>query len=136
MRKGLAFLFLVALLLQGPTMGEAANWVKINETETNSLKKAWYIDTESIQINKSETREVWMKTTFDPPDPSTDHLGQKVYMRQALSFLVLKPEKYIRTQELVEYYTNGKSSSFTLKGDFTKIAPDTVGEVVWNFLFK
>ncbi len=77
-----------------------------------------------------------MKTTFDPPDPSTDHLGQKAYMRQALSFLVLKPEKYIRTQELVEYYTNGKSSSFSLKGDFTKIAPDTVGEVIWNFLFK
>lgn len=119
-----------------PMISEAATWVKINEVETTSLKKVWYIDTDSIQINKSGTREVWMKTTFYPPDPTTDHSGKKVQKDSALSFLLFNSEKYFCTQEMVEYYTNGSSSSFSFKCDLKKVVPDTVGEAVWKFLYK
>lgn len=136
MRKGLTFLFLVALLLQGPTMGEAANWVKVGESASNSPKIMRYIDADSVQTTKSGAREAWEKTTYDPPDPRTDSTGKKVYAGNVLSFTVYTNDKYYCSQEIVEYYTNGSSASYSFKCELKKIPPDTIGEAIWKFLFK
>jgi len=135
-RKGLFCIFLLMLLLQNPLTGKAANWVNIAESTSGSSKITRYVDADSIQTTKVGTREVWLKTTFDPPDITTDHLGQKAQRESALSFLTFTSEKYLCVRKLVEYYTDGKSSSVSSVCEFTKVVPDTVGEAVWEYLFK
>ena len=136
MKNGLAFLFLMVFILQVPTMGEAANWVKVAESESTSPKMIRYVDTESIVITKSGGREVWTKSVFDPPKDTTDNYGQKVNLDNTLSFILYTVEKYYCTKEIVEYYTNGKSSSYSYPCDLKKIPPETIGEAVWKFLYK
>lgn len=136
MRKGLAFLFLVAFLLQISVVVEAANWVKLTESKKDSAKIIWYIDKGSIQTNASGAREVWMKTIFDPPSQTTDASGKKVYRNASLDFLMVTPDKSYCVKEVVSYYTNGKNSTASSKCELSKIPPESLGELIWEFLFK
>ncbi len=136
MRKGLVLLFLVALLLQISVVGEAANWVKVTESEGDSSKVIRYVDTESIVVTKSGGREVWTKSVFNPPKDTTDNLGQKVRLDNTLSFMLYTVEKYYCTKEIVAYYANGNSASYSYQCELKKIPPETISEGVWKFLFK
>jgi len=135
-RKGLLCVLVLMFLLQSPIIGEAATWVKVAESSGNSPKMIKYIDLDSIQTTKSGAREVWTKTTFDPPNPTTDNSGRKVNSDKSLSFIVYTPDKYYCTQEIIEYYTSGKSASFSYKCELKKIPPETLAEADWNYLFK
>ncbi len=136
MRKWVALLFMVAFLLQISVIGEAANWVKLTESNSDSSKLIWYIDKESIQTTPTGAREVWMKTTFDPPSQTTDASGKKVYRNISLDYLVVTPDKSYCVKEVVGYYTNGKNSTASSKCELSKIPPESLGEVIWGFLFK
>lgn len=136
MRKGLVCLFLLMVLLQNPITGEAANWVKVGESASNSPKMTIYIDADSVQTTKTGSREAWTKGTYEPPRPTTDLLGQKVNSAYSLRFEVYTQDKYYCTQEIVEYYSNGTSGSNSYRCELRKIPPDTLGEAVWNYLFK
>lgn len=117
-------------------MGEAANWIKVAESSSNSTKLIMHLDTDSIQTTKSGGREVWAKTTFIPPMPTTDQLKQKVHIDHSLSFYLYSSDKYFCVQELIEYYTNDTRASFSFKCEPKKIPPETIAENVWKFLFK
>jgi hypothetical protein len=136
LRKVLVFLLLVALVLQVPTSGEAANWVKVSWVTSGSPKVIMYVDTESIQTTKAGAREAWTKITYDPPKDTTDGAGRKVSLGYSFNFMQLTADRYFCTQELVEYYTNGSSESFTGNCNLKKVAPGSLVEGVWKAVFK
>ena len=128
--KLLKILFLVAVVMALlPTNTEAANWVLIDKGGANTN----YIDKDSITNGPGGSKEVWEKSEYAPPIYFEPH---KKYIANALSYTRFFGNKSFCSLDIIHYYTDGTNSSFKGQCSPIRIAPESVGESEWEYLFK
>lgn len=102
----------------------ASNWLFV-AVDATDLSKKYYIDTDSIQINKNRSIiKVWTKTT------------QSDGVKKVSLMLFNYKERFFQGLALNVYYHNGKVESTDSPDKIRYIPPDSVLELIFNKLLK
>lgn len=139
MRKILVSLFLVFIMVFGfASVSSAANWKWITSTDEATTS----FDAASIKNNSYyKTYSVWIK--HDYPDYIRDAIAKKFECDKPVAQLMQNIEfDYVNnTMNLVASYFYSKdgeilrSSQYDIRS-FRPIAPDTIGDIVFQATFK
>lgn len=119
---------LVAVMMIVSNICFAANWVFII-SDIDSADDH-YIDTDSIEYLKDNSREVWIKTISKNPTPFNGK-----YIKELLQRHRYTKNKKICVIQTNAYFTDGTNSFETGSGKCHDIPPDTFADEIWKRLF-
>lgn len=114
---------------------EAANWTKLGQAKDGAVIVG-YIDKESLQevpaiFTSLDKFEVWEKWTFSPP-----RLINTKEVPEILYFTQYRKNRQYCVKEIWYVYADGSRMRNTLACEYQRVGPDSINELVWNYIFK
>jgi len=127
MRVILIILLALGLFFLSVT-SEGADWKLIGKNKDGILI---FVDTESIKHISKTVDRAWVKFSFEKPEPIdlTFLKSQLLYFENDCS------EDKVRILQGMQYYTDGTYDDIP-SGSWKYIAPDTINELIHNYLCK
>ena len=120
---------LMAVIISFPISAEAANWVLVGTDDNKTFTT--YIDTTSIQKGQGGVKEAWVKWERSPCTPFN-----KKCISYSLTYERHFANKSFCMLDIFYYYSDGTNDSATFSCDSKRIAPQSMAEQVWAYLFK
>ena len=114
---------------------EATAWNKLGQVQDGETITG-YIDKDSIKDASSffspmSSYEIWEKWVFSPPRQFNRKPAQEV-----LYYTQYKKSKQYCIKEIVYVYANEPRIQTTRDCDLQRIMPDSINELVWNYIFN
>ena len=125
---------LLALLVLGGSC-EAATWTKLGQVNEGGVITG-YIDKASLQevpaiFTSLDKFEIWEKRTYSPP--------QMVHHKEVpemLYFTQYRKNSQYCVKEIWYVFSDGSRMRNTFACETQRVAPDSINELVWNYIFK
>ena len=129
---------IIAVLLFSLLFGadcEAANWTKLGQTNEGGVITG-YVDRSSLQevpalFTSLDKFEIWEKWTYSPPRKL-----QNKDVPEILYFTQYRKNKQYCVKEIWYVFNDGSRTRNTFACEAQRIPPDSINELVWNYIFK
>lgn len=133
LKQATVTLFLSVLLLGAGC--EAATWTKLGQANEGSVIVG-YIDKDSLQevpaiFTSLDKFEIWEKWTYSPP-----RMVHNKDVPEILYFSQYRKNKQFCVKELWYVFADGSRMRNTFACETQRVAPDSINELVWNYIFK
>ncbi len=131
--KKICFAFILFSLLHSSS--EAATWTKIGQARDGAVIVG-YIDKESLRevpaiFTSLDKFEIWEKWSYSPPRViNTRDVPETLYFTQ------YRNNKQYCVKEIWYIYADGTRMRNTLACEYQRVPPDSINELVWNYIFK
>jgi hypothetical protein len=119
----------------GLPQASAANWKQVAKSQDG---RTLYIDTTSISGETNGPKEAWIKRQYNPQECTSDFAKlMKKCIVSSSTYERYYKDKSVCILQAVHYFADGTSyGGDPLSCTPRKIVPESVSEVIWEYLYR